>query len=560
MSDKELRQEIEKAVKQERAAHQEANEEPPKDDGSEPKRGKQYYDQLRRDFDDNHLGDARRFSERFDGGLVHDNIQGRWYKYQDTHWEQDRGYTHIHKVTEISEDFRGQALFYAQKVADTKASEAYVLAKTKTEKNEMIKPLLSQQKAYEQRAKELKDPARIEKVLKMSRVCTPGYLGIIGTEWNKDPYLFACGNKVLDLRTGKALDPDPNFYINRASTIEWDDLQAESKEWETFLFQVFNQDKELIDYIQRCVGYWMTGLMTHQEFYCLWGPQGRNGKGVFFRTLRLVMGSYFQMMPSKYLLDEKSLQNTDKPDQHLVALEHTRLACTSEAPKRAKFSEGAIKQLSGGDPITCRGMYSLDVTEYIPKFKMLFATNRIPQANGDDKAFKERLRIIRFRCTFKLGAKADPERKIYPMDPYLEQKLHQPENLKAILAWCVRGSVEFNNSGNLIPPSSVLEDTNSYMEDNDFVGEFITSCLIVHADAPKTNTPADCKCQMKVIYELFKRWCADEKSIPENKIWSMKALGSDFSNRTNLYRVSPKNVVFYNVTIAPAWAKEPGLF
>lgn len=174
----------------------------------------------------------------------------------------------------------------------------------------------------------------------MASVAAPGFLGMVGTEWNKDPYLFACGNMVIDLRTGKALEPDPAFYINRASEIEWNGLNAESALWDEFLTQVFNQDEELIDYIQKCVGYWMTGLMTFQEFYCLWGPQGRNGKGVFFRTLRKVMGSYFQMMPSKYLLDEKSLQNTDKPDQHLVSLEHTRLACASESPKRRSFPKG----------------------------------------------------------------------------------------------------------------------------------------------------------------------------------------------------------------------------
>lgn len=545
------REEIKQAVAEERAAHEQAaaKKAATKAEASEAAASRKgYVEQLKRDFDDNHLGDARRFSERFSGMLVFDNIQGRWYRYNCTHWFQDRGRTHKHSVAEVADDYKVQSAYYGKRATEEMDTPRYK-DKTKTDKKEHLKPFFANQKAWAARAKELKDPTRINKVLDMASVAAPGYLGIVGKEWNQDPYLFACGNKVIDLRDGKALDPDPTFYINRASEIEWTHLNDESELWEEFLEQVFNGDKELIDYIQKCVGYWMTGLMTFQEFYCLWGKQGRNGKGVFFRTLRKVMGSYFQMMPSKYLLDEKSLQNTDKPDQHLVSLEHTRLACASEAPKRARFSEGAIKLLSGGDPISCRGMYSLDVTEYIPKFKILFATNRVPAVNGDDKAFQERLRIIKFPCTFKQGVEADPEAKIYPMDPKLEEKLHTPESLSGILAWCVRGANEFISSGNLIPPDSVLADTQDFMESNDFAGEFINDRLIVHKDAPETNTPAECKTQMKDIYAAFKEWCLEEKSIPEQKIWTMNTLGKDFGNRTDFFRVSPRNKVYYNVTI-----------
>jgi putative DNA primase/helicase len=560
MSD-EIRKEIAEAVEQEREQYQQEQAEK---EAQKPVpgsgQGKGYIDQLKKDFDDNHLGDARRFSERFDGKLAFDNIQGRWYQYNCTHWFQDKGRVHKHLVAEVAGDYVTQAAYYDRRIRE-EMSKPEFMALAKTDKKDLLQPLRQKQKAWAARAKDLKDPTRINKVLDMASVATPGYLGMVGKEWNLDPYLFACGNKVLDLRSGKALDPDPRFFINRASTIEWQGLHAESLLWDEFLLQVFNQDKELIDYIQKCVGYWMTGLMTHQEFYCLWGPQGRNGKGVFFRTLRMVMGSYFQMMPSKYLLDEKSLQNTDKPDQHLVSLEHTRLACASEAPKRAKFSEGAIKQLSGGDPITCRGMYSLDVTEFIPKFKMLFATNRVPAVNGDDKAFQERLRIIKFPCTFKHGAEPDPVAKVYPMDPQLENKLHTPEHLPGILAWCVRGAMEFIDTGVLIPPDSVLSDTRDFMENNDFIGEFIRDCLDVHADAPKSNTPKECKAQMKDIYAVFKKWCIEEKSIPEQKVWAMRTLGSDFGNRSDIYRVSPQNLTFYNISIRPEWkGGNDGLF
>lgn len=561
MSD-ETKTEIEQAVEEERAAFEAQQSEKAAKElekvaaGSGKSKG--YIEQLVKDFDDNHLGDARRFSERFAGRLVFDNIQGRWYQYNCTHWFQDKGQVHMHNTTEIAEDYRAQSAYYKRRVAEEMVSPEYEAMAYKTDKKEHLKPFIQCQKAWAARAKELKDPTRVNKVLLMARVATPGYLGIVGDEWNQNPHLFACGDKVIDLRDGKALDPDPAFYINRASEIQWAGLNAECEMWDEFLMQVFNQDHELIDYIQKCVGYWMTGLMTFQEFYCLWGPQGRNGKGVFFRTLRKVMGSYFQMMPSKYLLDEKSLQNTDKPDQHLVSLEHTRLACVSESPKRAKFSESAIKQLSGGDPITCRGMYSLDVTEYVPGFKMLFVTNNIPSVNGDDKAFQDRLRVIKFPCTFKMGVDPDPKAKVYPRNPQLEVELHTPDNLSGIFAWCVRGAVEFFRTGTLDPPKSVLADTKLVMEDNDFIGEFIRECLDVHVDAPETNTPDNQKTQMKDIYDVFKVWSVEEKGVNKDKVLAMRTVGTDFRNRSDIFRVSPINKTFYNVTIKSEWRQQQG--
>ena len=546
------RTEIEQAVAAERQAYEGAEAVQPEPIRAEEPRG--YFDQLRIDLEDNHLGDARRFANKFDGRLIFDNIQGRWHVHNCTHWEEDKGRRHLLMVTDIARDYASQVAYCDREIAKMQASEEF-REKTKVVQNEMLKPWLQQRRAWQTRARELKDPARIKKVLDMASVVTPGFLGIMGSEWNPDPYLMACGDFVIDLRTGAALDPDPRNYINRASTVEWRGLNQECELWDTFLDQIFNGDEELKCYAQKCVGYWLTGLMTHQEFYCLWGPQGRNGKGVFFRTIRKVMGTYFQTIPSKFLLDEKTLQNTDKPDQILITMEHSRLVCASESPKRAKFSEGAIKQLSGGDPITCRGMWASHITEYIPKFKMLFATNRVPSVSGDDGAFKDRLRIIKFPCTFKMGVEPDPKLKIYPRDPQLEDKLHTPENLSGILAWAVRGAVEFIRTMDLTPPASVLADTAEYMEQNDFIGEFIRDCLVV-TSATENKAAADEKTQMKEIYRAFIRWCKEEKSIPESKIWSNKAVGNDFRDRSELFKVPPKNKTFYNVRIIEDWLPE----
>ncbi len=124
-----------------------------------------------------------------------------------------------------------------------------------------------------------------------------GSLGISGDEWNKHTTLFACKNCILDLETGRTLDPDPNLYISQSSQVEWRGLHQEAPDWEAFLQQIFLGDEDLIEYVQMLCGYWLTGMTTIQEFWVLFGPLGRNGKGVFFRTLRAIMGNYYARSP-----------------------------------------------------------------------------------------------------------------------------------------------------------------------------------------------------------------------------------------------------------------------
>jgi putative DNA primase/helicase len=376
-------------------------------------------------------------------------------------------------------------------------------------------------------------------------------LGISGDEWNKYPSLFACKNCVLDLETGKARDADPGLLINQASPIEWRGLNQEAGEWESFLRQIFLGDDELIDYIQTCVGYWLTGLTTIQEFWTLFGPMGRNGKGVFFRTLRAVMGDYYASIPSAMLTESKMTQGGG-PNPELVRLRFTRLAVASEAPKRARISEDALKTYTGGDPVSCRSMYSNTILEFIPILKILFAFNRIPQMDGADAAFRARLNVIPFKAHFTADkSKWSDEDHIYRLDPLLEHRMHTPDILSQILSWAVRGAVRFFAHGAPAKPGAVAAETDEAMDEMDPVGEFIKQALIITRGEDKYS-----RTQAAPIYDSFVKWCKEEKRLSDKFIRSMTVFGSDFKNRPEIKIVPPKNIRTYNVTIRPEWVAE----
>lgn len=427
------------------------------------------YAQLLADLDDEFVGLARRFCEHHRGSYVYDNTIGRWYRSNCTHWDMDIARNHLAAVAELAPPFEAQHDFFAGL-----SKQAFQTGDV--EKGKAMKRVAAD---WAVPIRRLKEPTNMKKTLELASAGQDS-LGISGTEWNRHPNLLVTRNAVIDLETAKEVPPDPCLYLNLHSPVEWTGLHTTSDLWDDFLRQVFLGDEQLIEYVQACCGYWISGYNSIQEFWTLWGPQGRNGKGVFFRTLRAMMGQYFVSLDPSMLMDSKFQRPGGGPSPELVNLRYKRLAVASESKKGATFSMDAIKRMTGGDPIPCRGMASDNIVELIPEFKILFVTNRLPQVgDATDNAFKSRLRIIKFLARFSSVAhEVDPVRNIFPMNPRLEKELHRPELLSAVLAWAVRGALAFFRSGmRLDAPLDVLAEADEFMADQDMVGQFIRAAL-----------------------------------------------------------------------------------
>lgn len=514
------------------------------------------YDDLKKILEDEYVGLARLFCRHHAGKFVFEHGIDRWFRCNCTHWEQDTGKHQLKAVVEIAEPFEAQADFFtaaskehfneAARLSNSADKDDRDLSKEHAAKAKGLKKTAS---SWEGAAKKCKDPTSIKKVLEMASAGDDS-LGITGQRWNKYPNLFACANTLVDLETGKEHKPDPNLYINQHSPVVWGGLHAESDLWDTFLDQVFCGKQYVIDAMQECVGYWMTGHNSIQEFYCLLGPQGRNGKGVLFRTLRAMMGNYYVSIDPRMLMDNGFQRSGTGPSPELVNLRDKRLAVASESKKGATFSMDEIKRWTGGDPITCRGMQSDNIIEYVPRFKPLFVTNRMPKSNDpSDKAFEARLRLYECLARFTSNmSEVDPLRHIYPMDPMLEFKLHTPEVLAAVMAWGARGAIRlFRNNMVISHPPEVLVAGKDFMLDQDLVGQFIRQCLEITDGSERRKTSA------KTTYLSFKRWCIEEQCMTEKYVMTLQSFGADFKNRAEIQRVPPVNVVNYNVVVHPDW-------
>ncbi len=193
-----------------------------------------------------------------------------------------------------------------------------------------------------------------------------------GTGWDSSPDLFGVANGVLDLRTGALRPGQRDDRITMRVALEYLP-KASCPRWEQFLHQVFQCDAELIAFIQRAVGYSLTGSVLEQVLFLCYGT-GANGKSVFLTTLRHLAGDYAMNIPFTVL----ELQQRANLTNDLAAMAGRRLVTSSETNESTRLNEARIKALTGGDPITARFLYSESFT-YDPVAKFWLAVNHLPQ-------------------------------------------------------------------------------------------------------------------------------------------------------------------------------------
>jgi P4 family phage/plasmid primase-like protien len=250
----------------------------------------------------------------------------------------------------------------------------------------------------------------------------PGIV-LAATELDTDPYLLACGNGVVDLRTGKLRAPDPADLISLGTDVAFDP-NATCPRWLKFLREIFDSNQETITFMRRGCGYTLSGDTREQVRFVLHGG-GWNGKSVFIATMRGIVGSFAAVTPFDAFarVRDRGIRND------LARLHRSRLVVASESGEGRKLDEATVKLVTGGDMIPCRVLHQ-EFFEYLPGFKIFLVTNHRPRVEGDDEAIWRQLRLVPFNVSFK-GRE----------DDQLTEKLRG--ELPGILNWAVQGYLEW---------------------------------------------------------------------------------------------------------------------
>lgn len=277
-------------------------------------------------------------------------------------------------------------------------------------------------------------------------------------DFDDRPYLLSTPSGTVDLLTGALRPPAKGDLLTKITAVPYIP-DAPCPTWNRFLLQVMCGDEELVAYLQRISGYCLTGS-TEEHFLGFFYGDGANGKSTFLNLLSEVAGDYYSRAPRGLLF----WAPFEKHPTELATLFKRRLVICSEVEEGAKLDEAKVKDLTGGDRISCRRMRE-DYWDFAPTHKLLIAGNHWFFVRGQDEGIWRRIHIVPWRMKLDLGN----------VDTDILRKLR--EELPGILAWAVRGAAEWRRKG-LAEPASCARIRDQFRSESDLFQQWWTEAIV----------------------------------------------------------------------------------
>lgn len=406
-------------------------------------------------FDD--TGNAERLIDLFGGQIRYSYIDKRWLYYDGRKW----CYDYSGAIERISDKavlaMRAEARAYEQMDADSGGDMA---------------------KSFEKHMKSSRSNKSKNAMLKEAQHHVP----VMPSQMDTHKMKLNTPSGILDLKSGDLSEHNPDAYFTKITSVEYTS-HADCPMWIQFLDDIFGGDKDLIRYVQKAVGYSLTGSTAEQCVFFLFGT-GRNGKSTFLDIVRDIMGDYASNIQPETIMIRPSQSSAINSD--IARLKGARLVTSVEPNEGVRINEGLLKQLTGDDIVTARKLYG-DEFEFKPEFKLWMATNHKPIIRGTDTGIWRRVHMIPFTVQI-------PEEKI---DRKLKYKLCR--ELPAIFRWAVEGCILYQNEG-LKMPKAVFQMVKEYRREMDVISAFIEDRCIEGKDK---------YAQANALYAAYAQWCDD---------------------------------------------------
>jgi putative DNA primase/helicase len=287
-------------------------------------------------------------------------------------------------------------------------------------------------------------------------------------QWDANPWLLNTPGAVIDLRTGASRPPKPADYMTKMTAVA-PGPGGTCPTWKKFIHRITGGDTELAKFLQRVIGYSLTGLTTEHALFFCYGT-GANGKSVLINTISWIALGYHRTAPVETFTQSSS----ERHPTDLAGLQGARIVTAIETEQGRRWAETRIKALTGGDPISARFMRQ-DFFEFTPQFKLLIAGNHKPSLRSVDEAMRRRFHLIPFNVTI-LPAERDPD---------LAEKLKA--EAPGILAWMIKGCLDWQRE-RLSPPPIVCEATEAYLASENSVAHWIEDCCDQDRNAWESST------------------------------------------------------------------------
>lgn len=421
------------------------------------------------------LGNAERLAAWHGDSLRYVDKWNRWLAWNGCCWRSDDTGAASRACQDVARRLAGMA---AKHMAEAAAELA--INRDDSDAQKMMK----EAKALFEFALDSQNGRRLSAMEKIGRSLSA--FVVSHEDLDADHWALNVANGTLDLRTGTLRPHDRADLITRLAPVAYDP-DATCPTWDAFLLRAMGGSVSLTSYLQRLIGYSLTGTIREHLLGFFFGG-GANGKSTFLNIIHVLLGDYASTAPRGMLMRRTG---TEPHPTEAVCMYGARFVTCSEVEDGAALDEAKIKDLTGGDRIKARRMHE-NFWEFAPTHKLFFAGNHRPAVRGDDDGIWRRLRLVPWTVTI----------------PEAERDTSLPDRLRAelpgILAWAVRGCLAWQAEG-LSEPAEVRAATSNYRAESDLVGQWL--------DAYCTFGEGQ-KVARKELRAAYTSWCEEQGALP----------------------------------------------
>ncbi|MCB9556879.1 MAG: hypothetical protein H6707_12305 [Deltaproteobacteria bacterium] len=288
--------------------------------------------------------------------------------------------------------------------------------------------------------------------------------------------LVNVANGLLNPRTGELNPHSPSDLSTVQLPTEWNP-NAYHERADQFLREVLPDEATRLMVLE-FAGYLLSPHCRYQKALMLTG-EGSTGKSTLLDFIVATIG--------QANVSSVRLQNLDSRFQTACLL--GKLANVhADLPSAALKDSGTFKMLVSGDVLTGEHKYEQPFN-FRNRAKLIFSANELPPTVDRSWAFFRRWLVVRFAQQFGNGR---------PLDPYLSDKLRQPDARSYLLRLAVEGLQRLERRGGFDETDATQAELAEYRRAADNVVAFYEDCCEFNLDAvvPKQQ-----------VYGVYRSWC-----------------------------------------------------
>lgn len=260
-------------------------------------------------------------------------------------------------------------------------------------------------------------------------------------------------------------------------------------------FDIFSRN-DMRNFLLRLIASFLDGNIRDQKFPIFTGS-GANGKSTVMKLISKLLGDYYGTLPTTFLTRKKGSSSNATPE--LANLKGKRCVVMQESEFDEKIQVGAMKEITGGDPIYFRALYG-DADVLHPQFKLLLVCNKKPNVEADDNGTWRRIMVVPFLSEFVEN----------PVEPH---QFLLDKNCEGVVATWFQGFmwlllkkyyVQYIEKG-LGIPASIIKETEEYRAKSDMLLQFFK-------DNYEKSDNDDDTIELSKLYNHYKEWFKNNQS------------------------------------------------